>query len=373
MERAADWAETHGAMVQMHLAETHDEMAWAEREHGCSTVELTRRSGLLTPRLIAAHVMYPSETDMDLIAEGGTGVAHNARANGKGGRGIAPVEALRARGVSVGLGTDGPMSSNTLDLFSQFAPASMFQKIAGGSRKPLPAADLIHMATQGGANVLGMGDRIGSLEPGKQADLVRISLDAPRLQPIYDIHAALVFSALPSDVRATMVAGRWLMRDGTVETVDAKRAVADVRQVAERFKGGSGKSTGNTHDRHHPRAHRRNGRRPAGPVVRPDPNSVRLHRPRTCRRRAPRGGMAGGDACRHGRRGGVRDTEGHPMVLGRLDGPEGAPHVMFYGHYDVQPPDPLELWETEPFEPVLRPAGDDQHIVGAARPTTRAR
>ncbi|WP_421855624.1 amidohydrolase family protein [Oricola sp.] len=236
MERAAAWAENRDAMVQMHLAETHDEMAWAEREHGCSTVELTRRSGLLTPRLIAAHAMYPSEADMDLIAEGGTGVAHNARANGKGGRGIAPIAALRARGVRVGLGTDGPMSSNTLDLFSQFAPASMFQKIAGGSRKPLPATDVIHMATQGGADILGLGAKIGSLEPGKQADLVRMSLDAPRLQPVYDIYATLVFAALPSDVRATMVAGRWLMRDRVVETVEAKRAVADALQVADRFK-----------------------------------------------------------------------------------------------------------------------------------------
>ncbi|MBB96024.1 MAG: amidohydrolase [Rhodobacteraceae bacterium] len=237
MSRVAQWAADHpGLPVQMHLAETHAELDWAANTHGCTTVEVTDRAGLLGPALVAAHVMYPTEGDIALLAERGVGVAHNARSNGKAGRGIAPVTALRAAGVPVGLASDGPMSGNTLDLFAQMGPASMFQKIAGGSRKPLPCIDVLRMATIEAARVLGMDDRIGSLEPGKQADIVRVSLDDPRLHPIYDLASALVFAALPSDVRGTMVAGRWLMEDREISTLDTGKALADALQVAEGFK-----------------------------------------------------------------------------------------------------------------------------------------
>ena len=236
MARVAAWLADHpGARAQMHLAETRAEVAWARREHGRTTVEVTRDAGLLTAALTAAHVTDATDADLDLIAASGAGVAHNARSNAKAGRGIAPVEALRARGVPVGLGTDGPMSGNTLDVLAQMAPASMLQKVAAGTRRALPARAVVRMATQGGADALGMGDRIGSLTPGKRADLVRVSTDDPRWQPLHDVHAALVFSAIPSDVRATMVEGRWLMRDRTVETVEAAKALADARRVAARF------------------------------------------------------------------------------------------------------------------------------------------
>lgn len=237
MSRVAQWSADHpGLPVQMHLAETHAELDWAQKTHGCTTVEATDRAGLLSPALVAAHVMYPSESDIALLAERGVGVAHNARSNGKAGRGIAPVTALRASGVPVGLATDGPMSGNTLDLFSQMAPASMFQKIAGGSRQPMPCVDVLRMATIEAARVLGMDDRIGSLEPGKQADIIRISLTDPRLHPIYDILSALVFAALPTDVKGTMVAGQWLMQDREVSTIEADKALSDALQIADRFR-----------------------------------------------------------------------------------------------------------------------------------------
>ncbi|WP_315900492.1 amidohydrolase [Maritimibacter alkaliphilus] len=236
MTRVAAWNADKGLPVQMHLAETKPELEWAEKTHGCTTVEVADRAGLLTPQLVAAHCMYPSEADMDLMAERGVNVAYNARSNGKAGRGIAPITALRARGIKVGIATDGPMSGNTLDLFSQFGPATMFQKIAAGTRGALPCVDVIRMATIEGAATLGMAESIGSLEPGKQADLIRISLDDPRLHPIYDIYSMLTYATMPSDVRATMVAGRWLMQDRAVTTVEGPKALADALQVARRFK-----------------------------------------------------------------------------------------------------------------------------------------
>ncbi|MBI4046684.1 MAG: amidohydrolase family protein, partial [Devosia nanyangense] len=163
-------------------------------------------------------------------------VATNPRSNGKAGRGIAPVEKLLNAGLPVGVGSDGAMSGNTLDLFSQFAPVSMFAKLLAGSRKPLPAAQIVRMATIDGARVLSLNLKTGSLEPGKQADIIRISLDAPRLHPIYDPYSALIFATMPSDVTHSMVAGRWLMRDRKVETLDPKKALRDALQVADSFK-----------------------------------------------------------------------------------------------------------------------------------------
>ncbi|WP_069301732.1 amidohydrolase family protein [Neptunicoccus sediminis] len=237
MTRVAEWSAAHPDLpVQMHLAETEPELAWAKENHGCTTVEAADRAGLLTPALVAAHVMYPSESDMDLMAERGVHVAYNARSNGKAGRGIAPITALRDRGIKVGIATDGPMSGNTLDLFSQFAPATMFQKIAGKSRGILPCTEVIRMATIEGAATLRMADRVGSLEVGKQADLIRISLDDPRLHPIYDIYSMLVFATLPTDVTGTMVAGNWLMQGRHCLTIEADKALCDALQVARQFK-----------------------------------------------------------------------------------------------------------------------------------------
>ncbi|PWJ22131.1 amidohydrolase family protein [Jannaschia seohaensis] len=236
LSRVAAWSEAHpGLPVQIHLAETADEIAWAAREHDRSTVEIVAEAGLLRPGLIAAHCVYLTEADRALLAQSGAGVAHCPRANGKGGRPTAPIADLAARGVPLGLATDGAMSGNTLDLFSQMAPATIAQKVAQGTRAALPPSQVLEMATTGGARVLGMADRIGRLAPGFRADLIRVSLDDPRQQPVYDLAATLVFSTLPSDVRSTMVGGRWLMIDRAVQSLDPAAILADARQTARTF------------------------------------------------------------------------------------------------------------------------------------------
>ncbi|RJG45597.1 amidohydrolase [Mesorhizobium sp. DCY119] len=237
MERVARWADDHpGIPVQMHLAETDAEMAWAAKLGGLRPVEAVEKAGLLRKGLICAHCLYVNDSDMEKMAHARVCVAHNARSNGKAGRGIAPVEAMRKAGIPVGIATDGPMSGNTLDLFSQFAPVSMFQKLLGHSRKPMPSVEVIRMATIEGAKVLGLHEKIGSLEPGKKADLIRIDLSAPRMQPIYDIYSTLVFATMPTDVRDVMVAGQWLMRGREVLSLERKKVLRDALQVASAFK-----------------------------------------------------------------------------------------------------------------------------------------
>jgi cytosine/adenosine deaminase-related metal-dependent hydrolase len=237
MERIADWSAAHPDVpVQIHLAESDLEVKWALDNHGTSTVNVTHQSGLLKRGLICAHCLHLSDDDIALMAEAEVAVVTNPRSNGKAGRGIAPVERLRTAGIPVGIGSDGAMSGNTLDLFSQFAPVSMFAKLLGKSRKPLPASTVVRMATIEGAQVLGLADKVGSLEAGKQADLIRISLAAPRLHPIYDVYSALVFATMPSDVTDTMVAGRWLMRDRQLLTLDVAKTLSDAKQIATLFK-----------------------------------------------------------------------------------------------------------------------------------------
>lgn len=237
MERVVDWHEANPqTRIQIHLAETEDEAIWARETHAMSTTAVCDMAGLLKPGMIAAHCLLMNNADIDILARTGTGVAHNARSNGKAGRGMARVEDMRRAGIPVGIGPDGPMSGNTLDLFSQFGVVSIFAKVLGRSRKALPTRDVIRMATIEGAQVLGLDADVGSLEIGKTADLIRIDLSAPRLQPIYDPYSVLVFAAMPTDVRDVMVDGAWLMRDRAVETLEQARVLADANQVAGQFR-----------------------------------------------------------------------------------------------------------------------------------------
>jgi 5-methylthioadenosine/S-adenosylhomocysteine deaminase len=236
MARVAEYGKDNpDVRVQMHLAEMKSELEWCATHHNCRPVVLVDRAGLLLPGTIMAHCLEVTRQEIETLAERGITVAHNARSNAKAGRGIAPVEAMRKAGLAVGLATDGAMSGNTLDIFAQMAPASMFAKLLGGSRKCLPAREMVKMATIEGAKVLGLDDVTGSLEPGKCADLIRVSLAAPRMTPIYDIYAALVFSACASDVTDVMVDGQWVVRNGEVLTIEQTRAQRDVAQIAEQF------------------------------------------------------------------------------------------------------------------------------------------
>jgi cytosine/adenosine deaminase-related metal-dependent hydrolase len=237
MDRAAQWqAANPGTRLMIHLAETLAEVAWAAETHGMTTTAVCDAAGVLKPGTIAAHALLLEDADIDILARTGSGVAHNARSNGKAGRGIARVEDMRRAGIPVGIATDGPMSGNTLDLFSQFGVVSIFGKLRGGSRKLLPTRDVIRMATIEGARVLGLDAQTGSLEVGKAADLIRIDLSAPRMQPIYDPYSVLVFATMPTDVRDVMVDGVWLMRDRAVETLEPAAVLADANQVAGQFR-----------------------------------------------------------------------------------------------------------------------------------------
>ncbi|MEM7442919.1 MAG: amidohydrolase [Pseudomonadota bacterium] len=236
LRRVNEVSEASRAPVQIHLAEMDFENAWVRKHCDGSPVDLLEQAGLLRYGVVAAHCLWVEPRDIANLARGRVAVAHNAGANVKGGRGIAPVLDMLAAGVTVGLGSDGPMSGNTIDLFAQMSQVAKLQKLRAKDRTVMSAQDVVLLATIGGARTLGLDDKIGSLEVGKQADIVRVRRDAARLHPLHDPYAALVYAAIASDVRDVMVAGRFIVRDGRVENVDRAGILSEAGALADRMR-----------------------------------------------------------------------------------------------------------------------------------------
>lgn len=229
---SADCADTEGIPIMMHLAEMPFEIEGIRSEHGVSPVRHMENIGFLRPNLVAAHCVYTDDEDHQLLKDRGVGVVHNITANLKGGKGVAPVPAMVNAGLRVGLGSDGPMSGNRLDILSQMREVAHVHKGFGQDPTILPARAVAELATIGGARALHMEDRIGSLEPGKQADIVVISLDDPAMTPLHDPWSVLVYGANADNVRHTMVAGRFLMRDRKIDHLDLEAILAHSREIS---------------------------------------------------------------------------------------------------------------------------------------------
>jgi 5-methylthioadenosine/S-adenosylhomocysteine deaminase len=186
--------------------------------------------GFLGHDVVIAHGVWLTPDEIKMLAQKHVGVAHCPESNSMLASGIAPVVDMRKAGVNVGLGTDGPAgSNNNLDMVEEMASAARLQKIGKSDPKALTARDVLEMATIGGARVLGMEARIGTLEAGKQADVVLIDLQQPKVQPVYAVESAIVYAASGSSVTTTICDGRILMRNGKVLTVDETAAMAKAK------------------------------------------------------------------------------------------------------------------------------------------------
>ena len=223
-------ARRHGVPTLIHLAETRDEATTSQERFGASPVAYLDTLGFLGAGVLAAHGVWVSEAESALLRARGVGVSHNPESNMKLASGIAPVMMYLKQGVALGLGTDGAASNNDLDMFEAMRTASLLQKVATGDPRALGARAALEMATIGGARALGMADRIGSLEPGKRADLVVVGMTAARQTPLYDPVSHLVYSTRGDDVRTTIVHGRVLMRDRQVLTLDEAAVLRAARE-----------------------------------------------------------------------------------------------------------------------------------------------
>jgi 5-methylthioadenosine/S-adenosylhomocysteine deaminase len=198
----------------MHVHESLDEIERSLAACGLRPLERLRRLGLVGPNLIAVHAVQLTHEEIDLLANNGCSVAHCPSSNLKLANGFAPVPGMLARGVNVGLGTDGSASNNRLDLFQEMRTAALIAKTTGGAdASTLPAAAALSMATLHGARALRLDHAIGSIEPGKFADLAAVEFRAPEMLPCYDPIAHIVYAAGRENVSHVWVAGRLLLEN----------------------------------------------------------------------------------------------------------------------------------------------------------------
>lgn len=228
-----DLALEYNIPLQIHLAETEDEVRIAQERYQATPASYLERIKFWAPVTIGAHGVWVSPDEVRLLASRGVAVAHNPESNMKLASGTAPVLDYLRSEVALGLGTDGAASNNDLDMFEAMRQAAFLHKHASRDPRALAAETALRLATVGGAAALGMADRIGSLEPGKRADIIAIRTDQPRQVPMYDPVSHLVYVTRGDDVRMTMVNGRVLMRSGVVQTLDEARTIRDARAAAD--------------------------------------------------------------------------------------------------------------------------------------------
>jgi 5-methylthioadenosine/S-adenosylhomocysteine deaminase len=233
--RAKALAERYKAPVQIHAAESPSEMKMVQEKYGTTTVTHFDRIGFLGPNVLLAHAIWLSDEEIALLARKDVGTAHCPSSNTKLASGVSPVPKMRKAGVRVGLGTDGPASNNDLDLFEEIDLALKLHKITSGDPKVLAARDGVEMATIGGARALHLEREIGSLEPGKRADLIVLATDSPSAQPLYEIYSHLAYALKGTDVVTTIVNGRVLMEDRRMLTLDTAAISAKAREYRERI------------------------------------------------------------------------------------------------------------------------------------------
>ncbi len=219
--------------VITHLAETRDEVTTSQEKYHLTPVAFLDSIGFWGPRTIAAHAVHVTPADIQILAGRHVAVSHNPESNMKLASGIAPVEAMRNAGVTVALGTDGAASNNDLDMFEAMRQAAFLAKVGSGDPRAIPAAAALEMATIEGARAIGMDREIGSLETGKRADVLVVSMSSARQTPMYDPVSHLVYVTHGDDVRTTIVNGRVLMRDRRVLTLDAAQVLADARAYTD--------------------------------------------------------------------------------------------------------------------------------------------
>jgi len=231
LQAATALAKRTGAPLLIHLAESKGEMETVKGRTGRTSARYLAELGVFDVPTLAAHCIYLDAADRTLLAEKHVGCAHNPSSNIKLASGIAPVLALRAAGVKVGLGTDGPAGSNNdFDMMEEMDLAAKLQKVFSGDPQALPAIDALAMATIEGAQAAGLGEEIGSLEPGKRADVILLRRDAPHAIPAFDVYSQIVYSLKASDVEASIINGRVVMEQRRVLTLDE----GEIRKHAER-------------------------------------------------------------------------------------------------------------------------------------------
>jgi 5-methylthioadenosine/S-adenosylhomocysteine deaminase len=230
---SADWQ----IPVHMHLLETEWEIKQSQQQHECHPLRRLDRLGLLNERLQAVHMVQLSADDIGRVAEAGTHVVHTPQSNLKLASGFCPYSSLAQAGVNVALGTDGAASNNDLDLLAEAQTAALLAKGVSGDPRAGGAFEMIEAATVNGARALGLEDSIGTIEPGKRADLCAIDLRDARTQPMHHLVSQLVYAASSRQVSDVWVAGRRVLESGQLTTIDIEAVIDRARSWQLRLAG----------------------------------------------------------------------------------------------------------------------------------------
>ncbi len=235
LDQCRELAEAYEVPFVTHASESAGEVATVTERFGMTPIELLDDLKLLGPRTLLAHGVHLRDDEIALLAERGTSIVHCPESNLKLGSGIARLPELLAAGVNVGLGTDGAASNNDLDMFGEMRTAGLIHKGVREDPTVVPAEAVLHMATRGSARAMGLGDKIGSLEAGKWADLILVDLDQLHLTPLYDLPSHLVYSTNKLDVRTVLIHGRMVMRDRKLLTIDEAQVKAEARAARKKI------------------------------------------------------------------------------------------------------------------------------------------
>jgi len=236
LQDAAALARKYHAPILIHVAEMKKEWEDSQKQHGMSPVQYLDKIGVLGPDVVSAHCIFVDEADRQTLSEKQVGCVHNPSSNMMLASGVSPVPEMRAAGVGVGLGTDGPAGSNNdLDLMEEIDLAAKLAKITKMDPLALNAKAVVEMATIEGARALHLEKEIGSLEAGKKADLILISLDEPNAVPMYSVYSQIAYSLKTSDVQTVVIGGRVVMRDRKLLTVNQEEAIAKAREYQKKI------------------------------------------------------------------------------------------------------------------------------------------
>jgi len=235
LREVRDAALDAGVGISIHISESPYELQYAKQTYGMTSIELLDSIDFFDVPTIGAHAVWPTEAEISILAERDVGVIHNPTSNMKTAAGIAPVTEMLQAGISVGLGTDGAASNNDLDMWEEIRLAAFLQKVHQMDPQVLPASTVLTMATRGGAEAIGLGDSIGSLEVGKRADIIQVSFDDVHFVPTYDVISHLVYVADEQDVISVVVDGKILMKDKKLLSIDTKRVRSEATELASRI------------------------------------------------------------------------------------------------------------------------------------------
>ncbi len=215
-----------------HLLENKDEIDTIINRYGKKPVRHLYDMGILDEKTVAVHCNWITEEEMRIFADLGVRVSHNPESSMKLAAGVAPVPAMLKSGITVGLGTDGSASNNDLDMFREMDTAAKIHKVTSLNPTVMNAQKVLEMATGGGAKLLGLDDWIGSIEVGKQADIILVDMNQPHLTPLYNCYSQLVYAARGADTKTSIIGGKIVMKDRQLRTMDLNAVMKNVRHIA---------------------------------------------------------------------------------------------------------------------------------------------